>query len=170
MLVVWNCEMNVFLYYIFGLTGVGHLQPAQRGRNSLTAFRLRSSPIQMTSTKLETRPQAYKRITDGIRSFVNHSVGAAKLVLEAKRLEIWKERWSSWKEYCENEFGTTKQRVYQLLDVASAIEDIQGVKPFDSESGKNKEILANLNSRQAAELKGLPPDKKAEVFHKAIAV
>src|SRR5438477_13185659 len=106
-----------------------------------------------TAMKLETRKQAYKRITDGIRSFVNHSVGAAKLVLEAKRTEIWKKKWSSWQEYCEKEFGKTRRRVNQLLEIAVTIEEIESGKPFPCEDAKNKEILANLNTRQAAELK-----------------
>lgn len=128
--------------------------------------------------KLEDRTQAFRRITNGIRQFINHSVNAAKLILEAKRLEIWKEKYSSWQEYCEKEFGTSRQRVYQLLDVASTISEIESVKKpdekdvkrFDSESGKNKEILHEMTSRQAAELKGLEPAEKASIFESAIAV
>ena len=121
-------------------------------------------------TAIETRPQAYKRITDGIRQFINHSVGARTLIKEAKRTEIWKEKWSSWQEYCEKEFGKTARRAYQLLEIADTIDEIKSVKPFHTESEENKEILQNLNSRQAAELKGLPPEEKAEVFHKAVSV
>lgn len=125
--------------------------------------------------EIETRSQIYKRITDGIR---NHTVGLMKLVQEAKRLEIWKEKWSSWQEYCEKEFGFSRQRAYQLIDVAETIEEIESVKEsdekvsnmFDTESGKNKEILHNLNTRQATALKRLPPGKKAEVLHAAITV
>lgn len=117
---------------------------------------------------IETRQQAYKRITDGIRSFVNHSVGAMKLVQEAKRLEIWKEKWGNWQEYCENEFGKSARRAYQLLEIAGTIDEIQSVKPFHTESEENKEILKNLNSRQATALKGLPPVQKAEVWAKAV--
>lgn len=117
---------------------------------------------------IETRQQAYKRITDGIRQFVNHSVGAMKLVQEAKRLEIWKDKWSSWQEYCEKEFGKSRQRAWELLDVASTIDEIKSVRLADIESGKNKAILDNLNRRQADALKGLPPVQKAEVLAKAI--
>jgi hypothetical protein len=122
----------------------------------------------MKPNALESRPQAYKRITDGIRNFLNHSVGAMKLIQEAKRMEIWKEKWSSWQEYCEKEFGKSRQRAYQLLEVAGTIDEIESVKRFDIESGKNKEILKNLNTRQTAALKGLPPEKKAEVLAKSI--
>ena len=124
----------------------------------------------MKKQAIETRSQTYKRITDGIRQFINHSVGARKLIQEAKRTEIWKDKWSSWQEYCEKEFGKSRQRAYELLEVAETIDEIKSVCLADIESGKNKEILENLNRRQVAELKGLTPDQKAGVFHKAVAV
>ncbi len=117
---------------------------------------------------IESLSSAYKRITNGLRKFINHGVEAAKLIHEAKRLEIWKQKWSSWQEYCEKEFGKSRQRAWELLEVANTISEIQSVRQPDTESGKNKEILANLNARQAAALKGLPPEQKAEVFEKAI--
>jgi len=119
---------------------------------------------------IESRSQTYKRITDGIRKYVEQDTAdVMRLIQEAKRTEIWKEKWSSWREYCENEFGKTPRWAYQLLEVASTIDEIQSVKPFHTESGKNKEILHNLNTRQAQELKGLPPSKKAKVLAMAIA-
>jgi hypothetical protein len=117
---------------------------------------------------IETRQKAYKRITDGIRSFVNHSVGVMKLIQEAKRTEIWKERWSSWQEYCEKEFGKSRQRIYELLEVAGTIDEIKSVCLADIESGKNKAILENLNRRQTQQLRGLYPLEKAEVLAKSI--
>ena len=125
---------------------------------------------------LESRPQAYKRITNGIRQYMNHTVGVMKLVQEAKRLEIWKEKWSSWQEYIEKEFGKTRQRAYELLEIASTIDEIESVnnsdgfnvRQSDIKTQRNKGILSNLNIRQARALSGLPPDKKAEVFHGAI--
>ena len=121
-------------------------------------------------TKLESRQQAYKRITDGLRNFLNHSVGAMTLVQEAKRTEIWKEKWSSWGEYCEKEFGKSRRRAEQLLEIAGTIEEIQNAKPFRIESEENKEILSNLNTRQVKALSGLPTEKKAEILAKAIVV
>lgn len=117
---------------------------------------------------IESRSQAFKRITSALRNYANHSVGAMKLIQEAKALEIWKEKYSSWREYCEKEFGQSRQHIYKLLDTANTVKEIQSVAQCDTESAKNKEILANLTSRQAAELKGLQPEEKAKVFNLAI--
>ena len=139
---------------------------AHFGQPSLTRDRRRFSDYDEMKQAIESRQEAYDRITDGIR---NHSDSILKLVSEAKRLEIWKEKWSSWTEYCEKEFGKSRQRVAQLLDVSVTIEELQTSNMFDASSGKNKAILQNLNSRQAAALKGLPTVQKAEVLAKAIA-
>src|SRR5438876_922969 len=122
------------------------------------------SPSPSTMSKaIESRTQAYKRITDGIRSFVNHSVGATALILEAKRLEIWKDKWSSWQEYCEKEVGKSRQQVWRLLDVASTVDEIRNVTPGYTEDGTSLGILHEMTYRQAKELKGLPPEQKPEV-------
>src|SRR5262245_54555962 len=119
--------------------------------------------------KIETRSQAYKRITDGLRKYFDQDTAtASELLQEAKRTEVWKEKWASFKEWCEKEFGKSKQRAYQLLQIAATIDEIQGVKPFDSESDKNKGILHNLGTRQVVELKGLAPAEKAKVLSDAI--
>lgn len=158
-------------YYDFAVKRVPIISERVRRPPLAVPFSTRGWPLflcHMKTKALESRAQAYKRITNGILQFINHSVGTAKLIHEAKRLQIWKEKWSSWQEYCEKEFGQSRQRAYQLLDVASTIEEIQSVKPFDTESGKNKEILHDLTSRQAVELKGLAPEEKARVLTDAI--
>lgn len=125
--------------------------------------------ISKNKNALESRTQTYKRITDGLRKYFEQDTpDAMRLVQEAKSTEIWKEKWSSWSEYCEKEFGKTRRWANQLLEIARVIDEIESGKPFPASSGENKAILHNLNTRQVAELKGLAPEEKAKVFHLAV--
>ncbi len=118
---------------------------------------------------IESRSAAFKRITKGLKAFVEKQTPAAmQLIVEAKRLEIWKEKYSSWMEYCEKEFGKSRRRVYQLLEIAGTIEEIESVQPLHKSEAKNKAILHDLGTRQVGELAGLDPEQKAAVLDAAI--
>jgi len=123
----------------------------------------------------ETLKQACRRIQQGLILFRKHTETAAALIWEAKTKQVWREDFFSWKEFCEKGCGFTRQwadELFKSYQTRIEIEhwfQIQNVKQIDGPDPKNKEILANLNSRQAQALKGLPPAKKAEVFNAAIA-
>jgi hypothetical protein len=133
-------------------------------------------------TKWKDSPeQAFRRITNGLKVFKTQCSVAAKLIVEAKEREIWKiKKYSSFKEFVEEECGFSEQWAYAILDAArvsvglkqieseSDNTSVRGLKQLESESGKNKAIIDDLTPRQAEKLKGLPLGKQSEVFHRAI--
>lgn len=131
-------------------------------------FRLRSSPI-LQHMKLESRAQAFNRVMNRIRRFLEiDSVEVAKSIREARDKELWKEKYSSWSECCEKEFGKSRQRLHQIIEGVNVIEAIQTSNAFDASDPGNKAILHNLSTRQVKALSNLPTDKQAEILTVAI--
>lgn len=88
--------------------------------------------------------------------------GAAKLIAMAHKLEAWRILgYTSWVEYCEKEFGFSRQRGYQLMDFAETTENIaEGVST-------NCRHLPERES-QTRPLAGLPAPKQRTAWKRAV--
>src|SRR5262245_52768127 len=78
-----------------------------------------------------SRSQAYTYHTDRIRNAFKGMVDVLPDILAVHDQKLWREKWSSFKEYCEKEFGKSRARAYQLIEAARAMEP----QKLDTESG-----------------------------------
>jgi hypothetical protein len=92
-------------------------------------------------------------IEQGLKSFTE--VGIALMTIRDGRL--YRDSYPTFEAYCEHRWGFTRQRAHQLIsssEVTRAVSSMLDTAP-------------PANERQAAELRGLPPETAAEVMTEA---
>lgn len=92
-------------------------------------------------------------IERGLTTFVD--VGNALLTIRDERL--YRADYATFEDYCEERWGLTRRRAYQLMDAAGAVSTMV-----------HTGLPAPENERQARELGRVPEDQRAEVWQQTI--
>jgi hypothetical protein len=92
-------------------------------------------------------------IRDGAETFMR--VGAALTQVRDKRL--YREEYGTFEEFCQAEYGWTRQRAAQLIGASEVVESLSTTVD-----------TLPTNEAQARELAPVPAEKRAEVWEKAV--
>lgn len=90
----------------------------------------------------------------GLKTFVD--VGTALMVIRDSKL--YRQDFNTFEEYCQKRWSMGKSRVYQMIDAATVVDNLQ----------KSKILDFPPNESQARALSKLPADVQREVYDKAI--
>lgn len=118
----------------------------------------------------ETRTEAFHRIASGIRAWRESTETFAILFSEARETEIWREKYSSLKEFCEKECGITARWGRALAETTVMVGQILEAQKAELIPLKSATSLANpkiLTPALAVPLKGLSAPEKALAFQAA---
>jgi len=108
----------------------------------------------MTHDEAKELKTLEKVIERGMSTFVE--VGNALKTIRDSRL--YREQYKTFDKYVKERWGFNKQRAYQLIESADAVENVQHVG----------QIEPPTNARQASELAKAPPEKQAEVWKEVV--
>jgi len=92
-----------------------------------------------TDKYTDTEESAFERIATGLRNFRGQTEAVAALILEARVRQIWRLKYSSFREFCEVECGFSRQWCYMLIRSSDngAVHQ-ESVKSLDTESEETK--------------------------------
>lgn len=76
--------------------------------------------------------------------------------------KLWEGDYATFEKYCEEKWGMTRQRAYQLIGAEDARLMLQGAAP------ELADTAAKMNDLQASEFANLGPEKAAAVFRDAV--
>lgn len=99
--------------------------------------------------------QLEETIRQGLNTFVD--VGNALLEIRDKRL--YRQEYSTFEEYCREQWSFTKQRAYQLMDAATVVDTIQKSTIVD---------FFPKTETQARPLASLEPEEQVEAWKRVI--
>ena len=112
----------------------------------------------MTAVAQPLTPHEARGLTDRIRQAADHT---CTLLLRAHEGLAWKALgYLSWRDYATAEFALSQSRVYQLLNQARVIREIDAVG--------DSTVVEIPSERQARELLRLPEGRRAEVWQQAV--
>lgn len=101
---------------------------------------------------METNEQAFNRIAEGLRRWKLSTTEAMYLIAEAHERKIWEPKCGSFKDFCEQECGITKQWGYTLLKTHKEILALTS----GMEDQNTLEAAKSLTPAMTAELQSLP--------------
>jgi hypothetical protein len=102
-----------------------------------------------------------RRHISTLKDFEGTTVAAAKAMSDIQERELYKEHYSTIKEFCENELGWTKQRLYQIINFHKLKESLSKIK-----TDKVNTVLT-FEGRASRALQRVPEAQRAEVLEEA---
>lgn len=109
-----------------------------------------SKPMEKPIKWTDTPEAAFKRVQSGLILFKNQTEAAAKLIWEAKTRQLWKLRYSSWKEFCEIGCGYGVRWSDQLFQKYQVKLD-ENAALFSGEKTPCKQVVPSKRSPLASE-------------------
>lgn len=88
----------------------------------------------------------------------------AGAMVEIRDGRLYRAKHKTFEEFCQTEFGLTRQRVNQLIKHKQLV---QNLETMVSKNEDEEELFPEINERQARELSKVEPEKQAEVLAKA---
>ena len=73
---------------------------------------------------LDERSRLYQ-LEETIRQGLNTFVDVGNALLEIRDKRLYRQEYSTFEEYCREQWSFTKQRAYQLMDAATVVDTIQ---------------------------------------------
>lgn len=110
----------------------------------------------LTGTESKDLQRLEQVIQRGVRTFIE--VGAALAEIKARKL--YRERAETFQDYCQEVWGFTRQRAYQLIDAAKVEQQV-------SQTSTAVDAPALASERHARALKGVPADERADCLSDA---
>ncbi len=122
---------------------------------------------QSLTTDEKRRLAAYEhRIEFGLASFLD--VAEALVAVRAEKL--YREKFSTFEEYCRAKFDMTSRRARQIMEGAEVVHNIKRLAPVASNGNKSSTTpVLPRNEGQVRPLAGLPPKAQAEVWQAVAA-
>ena len=105
---------------------------------------------------LDERSRLYQ-LEETIRQGLNTFVDVGNALLEIRDKRLYRQEYSTFEEYCREQWNIERRRAYQLMDAAQVVENVY----LSTQT-------APMNELQARPLTSLEPDKQVEAWKRVI--